>query len=110
MPGGVLPWMAVGGSRGGWPRGGSGFGAFIAYICRICGPDASVFTLYDTLRRPLLDGKNRIPLNHWRHGCGLTQKAGRIWPGDSVGGRPTGAVETTALPGKLMIGGGTRIT
>jgi len=39
-------------------------------------------------------------------GCGLTRKVGRFRGKDSVGGTPTEAVETTALPKKsLMIRG-----
>ena len=33
----------------------------------------------------------------------LRQKTGRSWAEDSVGGTPTEAVETTALPKKLQI-------
>jgi hypothetical protein len=39
--------------------------------------------------------------NHYRPAGGLIQKVGLFGTTDSVGGTPTGAVETTALPNKL---------
>ena len=44
--------------------------------------------------------QRRARMNRWRSALGWNQKGDVGWRGDSVGGTPTDAVETTALPGK----------
>ena len=49
--------------------------------------------------KPAFPASRCLAPHDWRSVCGIAQKVYRFRSEDSVGGTPTEAVETTALPG-----------